>query len=129
MEKKEKILLWVIIGIAAAVLIASIILAFTTPSHLITLWAGLFIGFGSFVVWGKYDTLKKHAADEFNYFYNDAPAGKVPYMDVLGEGANPCEEDVEKMPADEKVPEDIKPEEKKAANPAPKKKRAAKKKK
>ena len=128
MEKKEKILLWVIVGIAAAVLIASIILAFTAPSHLITLWAGLFIGFGSFVVWKKYDTLKKHAADEFNYFDNDAP-GKVIYMDVLGEGASPCEVDVEKMSADEKVPEDIKPEEKKAANPAPKKKRAAKKKK
>ena len=51
MEKKVKVLLWTIIGIIAAILVGSIILAFTAPGHLLTLWIGLVVGGGLCTAW------------------------------------------------------------------------------
>ena len=63
MEKKIKVLLWTIVGIVAAILIGSVVLAFTTPSHLITLWLSLIFGAGLCAVWTYRKTLKNIGID------------------------------------------------------------------
>lgn len=51
MEKKTKVLLWTIVGIVAAIIVSSVILAFVAPGYLITLWAGIIAGCALGLVW------------------------------------------------------------------------------
>lgn len=74
MEKKEKVLLWTIIGIIAAILVGSIILAFTAPGHLLTLWIGLVVGGGLCTAW-IYRKSIKNILDNFVPL-DDVPAYK-----------------------------------------------------
>lgn len=92
MEKKEKVLLWTIIGIIAAILVGSIILAFTAPGHLITLWIGLVVGGGLCTAW-IYRKSIKNILDNF-----------VPLDDVPAYKEEVVEEKVEEPKVEEKKP-------------------------
>jgi len=90
MEKKEKVLLWTIIGIIAAILVGSIILAFTAPGHLLTLWIGLVVGGGLCTAW-IYRKSIKNILDNF-----------VPLDDVPAYKEEVVEEKVEEPKVEEK---------------------------
>ena len=114
MEKKVKVLLWTIIGIIAAILVGSIILAFTAPGHLLTLWIGLVVGGGLCTAW-IYRKSIKSILDNF-----------VPLTDENQEFIMKTEVMEEEAKEEEKVEEPKKVEEKK---PATKRKRNTSKKK
>ena len=114
MEKKVKVLLWTVIGIIAAILVGSIILAFTAPGHLLTLWIGLVVGGGLCTAW-IYRKSIKNILDNF-----------VPLTDENREFILKTEVMEEEAKEEEKVEEPKKVEEKK---PATKRKRNTSKKK
>ena len=67
MEKKIKVLLWTIVGIVAAIIVSSVILAFVAPGYLITLWAGIIAGCALGFVWKYRKELAKTLKVEADY--------------------------------------------------------------
>ena len=104
MEKKIKVLLWTIVGIVAAIIVSSVILAFVAPGYLITLWAGIIAGCTLGFVWKYRKELAKTLKVEADY---ELPTPIIAEMDSFAKVEEPKEEEetvteVAEKPAPEK---------------------------
>lgn len=89
MEKKTKVLLWTIVGIVAAIIVSSVILAFVAPGYLITLWAGIIAGCALGLVW-KY---RKELVEALNVEADcELPTPIIAEMDSFAKVEEPKEE-------------------------------------
>ena len=89
MEKKIKVLLWPIVGIVAAIIVSSVILAFVAPGYLITLWAGIIAGCALGFVW-KY---RKELVEALNVEADcELPTPVIAEMDSFAKVEEPKEE-------------------------------------
>ena len=89
MEKKIKVLLWTIVGIVAAIIVSSVILAFVAPGYLITLWAGIIAGCALGFVWKYRKELAKTLKVEADY---ELPTPIIAEMDSFAKVEEPKEE-------------------------------------
>ena len=96
MEKKIKVLLWTIVGIVAAIIVSSVILAFVAPGYLITLWAGIIAGCALGFVWKYRKELAKTLKVEADF---------IAKMDSFAKVEDPKEEETVTEVAEKPAPE------------------------
>ena len=101
MEKKIKVLLWTIVGIVAAIIVSSVILAFVAPGYLITLWAGIIAGCALGFVWKYRKELAKTLKVEADY---ELPT-PIAEMDSFAKVEEPKEEETVTEVAENPAPE------------------------